>query len=114
MDGCRWALVKDTEVAKKMTKFMELTTIGVSKDSQLRAAKILGAICNGYEQLPSPAGQTRSHLFHFAREKMAARWTRLRAALAASDIFTLPDELSEYCGFFKKTVTANPGNKSYS
>ncbi|PWZ33434.1 Tryptophan aminotransferase-related protein 2 [Zea mays] len=102
-----WALVKDTEVAKKMTKFMELTTIGVSKDSQLRAAKILGAICNGYEQLPS-AGQTRSHLFHFARDKMAARWTRLRAAVAASDIFTLPDELSEYCGFFKKTITANP------
>ncbi|CAI8583373.1 unnamed protein product [Vicia faba] len=34
-----WALVKDLEVAKKMTKFIELNTIGISKDSQLRASK---------------------------------------------------------------------------
>ncbi|CAI8583374.1 unnamed protein product [Vicia faba] len=36
-----WALVKDLEVAKKMTKFIELNTIGISKDSQLRASKVI-------------------------------------------------------------------------
>nr|AMD16119.1 tryptophan aminotransferase [Zea mays] len=101
-----WALVKDTKVAQKMIKFIELNTIGVSKDSQLRAAKIIGAICNGYEPVPS-SGKT-SQLFHFAKEKMAARWARLRAAVAASDIFTLPYELSGYCSFSNETVTANP------
>ncbi|XP_066363523.1 tryptophan aminotransferase-related protein 1-like [Miscanthus floridulus] len=100
-----WALVKDTEVAQKMIKFIELNTIGVSKDSQLRAAKIIGAVCNSYEL--SSAGKT-SHLFHFAKEKMAERWIRLRAAVAASDIFALPNELSGYCSFSMETVTANP------
>ncbi|MQL96419.1 hypothetical protein Taro_029093 [Colocasia esculenta] len=37
---CRWALVKDRDVAARMTKYIELNTIGVSKDSQLRAAEI--------------------------------------------------------------------------
>ena len=110
MDGCRWALVKDTEVAQKMIKFIELNTIGVSKDSQLRAAKIIGAVCNSYEL--SSAGKT-SHLFHFAKEKMAERWIRLRAAVAASDIFALPNELSGYCSFSMETITANPRKKSH-
>ncbi|KAK4488817.1 hypothetical protein RD792_004607, partial [Penstemon davidsonii] len=33
-----WALVKDINVAKKMVKFIEINTIGVSKEAQLRAA----------------------------------------------------------------------------
>ncbi|KAG5568111.1 hypothetical protein H5410_064875 [Solanum commersonii] len=41
-----WALVKDKEVAMKMTKFMEISTIGVSKEAQLRAAKILEVVSN--------------------------------------------------------------------
>ncbi|KAK6789131.1 hypothetical protein RDI58_012930 [Solanum bulbocastanum] len=39
-----WALVKDKEVARKMTKFMEISTIGVSKEAQLKAARILELI----------------------------------------------------------------------
>ncbi|KAF2312929.1 hypothetical protein GH714_042472 [Hevea brasiliensis] len=34
-----WALVKDREIAKRMVKYIELNSIGVSKDSQLRAAR---------------------------------------------------------------------------
>ncbi|CAN6353899.1 unnamed protein product [Urochloa humidicola] len=100
-----WALVKDTQVAQKMIKFIELNTIGVSKDSQLRAAKILKAICDGYE-LPSIGEENR--LFHFSQQKMAERWSRLRAVVAASGIFSLPNEFSGYCTFAKETVTANP------
>ncbi|CAO2205652.1 unnamed protein product [Urochloa humidicola] len=100
-----WALVKDTEVAQKMIKFMELNTIGVSKDSQLRAAKILNVVCDDYEL--SPTGKV-NHLFHFAQRKMAERWSRLRAVVATSGIFSLPDELSSYCMFAKKNITANP------
>ncbi|KAG8044080.1 hypothetical protein GUJ93_ZPchr0452g16391 [Zizania palustris] len=73
-----WALVKDREVAKKMTKFVELNTIGVSKDSQLRAAK------------------------------MVERWSMLRAAAAASGVFSLPEETSGFCNFTKETAATNP------
>ncbi|KAF8726004.1 hypothetical protein HU200_020585 [Digitaria exilis] len=100
-----WALVKDVEVAQKMVKFMELNTIGVSKDSQLRAAKIIKAICDGYELSPS---NEANRLFHFGQRKMAERWSRLRATVTASDIFSLPNELSGYCNFVKENVASNP------
>ncbi|RWR94068.1 L-tryptophan--pyruvate aminotransferase 1-like protein [Cinnamomum micranthum f. kanehirae] len=44
-----WALVKDPKVAKRMSEFLVLSSIGVSKDSQLQAAKILRAVREGYE-----------------------------------------------------------------
>ncbi|XP_072150816.1 tryptophan aminotransferase-related protein 1-like [Setaria viridis] len=100
-----WALVKDMEVAQKMTKFIELNTIGVSKDSQLRAAKILKVVCDGYELSPTSKVNL---LFHFAQRKMAERWSRLRAVVATSGIFSLPDKLSSYCMFAKEVVSANP------
>ena len=92
-----------------MIKFIELNTIGVSKDSQLRAAKIIKAVCDGYEL--SSYGDA-SRLFHFARHKMAARWNRLRLAVEASGIFTLPDELPGHCSFSNDTVTSNPRKTS--
>ena len=98
--------MKDVEVAQKMVKFMELNTIGVSKDSQLRAAKILKAVCDGYELSPA---KEANRLFHFAQRKMAERWSKLRATVAASaGMFSLPNGLSGYCTFAKEIVTANP------
>ena len=110
LHACRWALVKDREVAQKMNKFLELNTIGVSKDSQLRAAKILGVVADGYEHQPAavPSGDANL-LFHYARRQMTHRWRALRAAVTASGIFSLPDEVAGFCTFAKDTVTANPG-----
>lgn len=105
----RWALVKDRAVAQKMSKFIELNTIGVSKDSQLRAAKILKAITDGYDRAAGDDDDDSSgRLFHFARRKMVSRWAKLRAAVAASGIFTLPDELPGHCTFANETVSAYP------
>ncbi|KAL0421413.1 UNVERIFIED_CONTAM: Tryptophan aminotransferase-related protein 2 [Sesamum latifolium] len=39
-----WALVRDENIARKMVKFIEINTIGVSKEAQLRAANILETI----------------------------------------------------------------------
>nr|CAB3504405.1 unnamed protein product [Digitaria exilis] len=101
-----WALVKDREVAKKMTKFIELNTIGVSKDSQLRAAKVLRAVSDAYEL---PEARTEEHrLFDYGRRKMVERWRMLRDAAAASGIFSLPDETSGYCNFTKDKAATNP------
>ncbi|CAL9054541.1 unnamed protein product [Musa banksii] len=102
-----WALVKDVEVAKKMVKFIELNTIGVSKDSQLRAATILKAISDGYED---PDLQTKPGLkmFEFGRRLLSMRWQKLREAVKASGIFTLPDFESVHCKFTGETTEACP------
>ncbi|KAL6627351.1 hypothetical protein ACP70R_031077 [Stipagrostis hirtigluma subsp. patula] len=100
-----WALVKDRDIAKKMTKFIELNTIGVSKDSQLRAAKVLRAVSDGYERAEAPSTH---RLFDFGRRKMVERWGMLREAAAASGIFSLPEEASGYCNFTKEMAATNP------
>ncbi|CAO2199191.1 unnamed protein product [Urochloa humidicola] len=100
-----WALVKDRDVAKKMTKFIELNTIGVSKDSQLRAAKVLRAVSDAYEL---PEARDEHRLFDYGRRKMVERWSMLREAAAASGIFSLPEETSGYCNFGKETASTNP------
>jgi L-tryptophan--pyruvate aminotransferase len=92
-----------------MNMFLELNTIGVSKDSQLRAAKVLEAVADGYDRQPADATGDASLLFHYARRQMTCRWRALRAAVAASGIFTLPDEVAGFCTFAKDTVSANPG-----
>jgi len=100
-----WALVKDRDVAKRMTKFIELNTIGVSKDSQLRAAKVLRAVSDAYEL---PEAKEDHRLFDYGRRKMVERWTMLREAAAASGIFSLPEETSGFCNFTKEIAVTNP------
>ncbi|KAG6519996.1 tryptophan aminotransferase-related protein 2-like [Zingiber officinale] len=100
-----WALVKDKEVAKRMIKFVELNSIGVSKDSQFRAAKILKAISDGYE-LPNPKNKYK--LFDFGHLLMSVRWKRLREAVKVSGIFSLPEFQSSYCTFTGKRTETYP------
>jgi L-tryptophan--pyruvate aminotransferase len=95
-----------------MTKFVELNTIGVSKDSQLRAAKVLRAVSDGYDAVdePSSSGAVGRHrLFDFGRRKMVERWSMLRSAAAASGIFSLPEEATGHCNFANETAANNPG-----
>ena len=107
----RWALVKDPEVARKMVYFVDRSTIGVSKESQLRATKILGVVSDAYETPPAgDSGATVPRLFAFARRRMEERWRTLRATVAASGAFSLPEETAGHCNFNKRTVTACPGN----
>nr|CAD1842906.1 unnamed protein product [Ananas comosus var. bracteatus] len=101
-----WALVKDREVARKMVKFIELNTIGVSKDSQLRAAKLLKVVSDGYEL--ERADEHTDRLFDFGRRIMAARWERLREVVKASGIFSLPEFPDGFCEFTKERTGIYP------
>lgn len=101
-----WALVKDPEVARRMTKFIELNTIGVSKDSQLRAAKILQVVRNGYDNGGDSGFKER--LFEFGRYMMAERWDRLREAVQKKSLFSLPEFPKSCCNFFGETSTSYP------
>uniref|UniRef100_M8BGJ4 Putative Alliin lyase n=1 Tax=Aegilops tauschii TaxID=37682 RepID=M8BGJ4_AEGTA len=88
-----------------MVYFVDQSTIGASKDSQLRAAKILAVVSDAY----GPGeDDTRLRLFDFARRRMGERWRALRAAVAATGAFSLPEETTGYCNFTKQTVAGYP------
>ncbi|KAI0522402.1 hypothetical protein KFK09_004781 [Dendrobium nobile] len=98
-----WALVKDKEVARRMVQFVELGTIGVSKDSQLRAATVLRAVADGYEE----GGDYK--LFHFGRKVMTERWDRLRQVITANGAFSLSEyPTPAYCGFMGEETSHLP------
>ncbi|GMH31453.1 hypothetical protein Nepgr_033296 [Nepenthes gracilis] len=101
-----WALVKDKEVAKKMTKFIELSSIGVSKDSQLRAAKILQAISDSTELAGD--SEISKNFFEFSYNIMADRWKQLREAVKQSELFSLPEFPSAYCKFSNRSFRTQP------
>ncbi|KAK2977467.1 hypothetical protein RJ640_016095 [Escallonia rubra] len=100
-----WALVRDKDVARKMTKFIEINTIGVSKESQLRAAKILGAISDSC----LPFGPSKyDNFFEYSKTLMAERWDKLRAVVKRSNIFSLPKYPNQYCLFAGDSSEAHP------
>jgi L-tryptophan--pyruvate aminotransferase len=104
---CRWALVKDPEVAKKMTKFIELNTIGVSKDSQLRAAKVLKTVSDSCEEEKSKDGE--ESFFKYSYRMMEQRWKLLREAVDSGDLFSLPKFSSGFCNFLNQESETLPG-----
>lgn len=105
-----WALVKDPELAMKMVKFIELNTIGVSKDSQLRTARILSVTSDSCEQVST--SECSESFYGFGHRLMTERWQRLRQAVKHGGMFSLPDFPSDYCNFFGRTTECRPGNSS--
>ncbi|XP_028781772.1 tryptophan aminotransferase-related protein 2-like [Neltuma alba] len=97
-----WALVRDREVAMKMSKFIEVSTIGVSKDSQLRAARILRAVSESCQ------GQRGESFFGFSHNVMDRRWKQLRAVVARSGMFSLPRFSPSFCNFSRRVVEPRP------
>ncbi|KAM7471277.1 hypothetical protein LguiA_009460 [Lonicera macranthoides] len=101
-----WALVKDEGIAKKMTKYIELNTIGVSKDSQIRAAKILQAVSDNNGRVGNPReGET---FFEYGYNLMAKRWKQLREAVNKSGLFSLPEFPPGMCTFSGRAFEPQP------
>lgn len=86
-----WALVKDKEVAKRMVKYIEVHTIGASKDSQHRATNILNAVSNSLNE--------GENFFQFGRQQLEDRWAKLRVAVRRSGRFSLPEFAPGFCAF---------------
>ncbi|XP_052176032.1 tryptophan aminotransferase-related protein 2 isoform X2 [Diospyros lotus] len=101
-----WALVKDEEVARKMTLFIELNTLGVSKDSQLRAAKIMQVVADSCGNAYSP-GEAQT-FFGYGYHHMAKRWKQLRAAVEKSRLFSLPNFPTAFCNFSGRSFESQP------
>ncbi|KAJ6725632.1 BIFUNCTIONAL ASPARTATE AMINOTRANSFERASE AND GLUTAMATE/ASPARTATE-PREPHENATE AMINOTRANSFERASE-RELATED [Salix purpurea] len=100
-----WALVKDREVARKMTEYMQISSIGVSKESQLRAAKILGVLSEGCQHFRTAASE---NFFEYSHRIMRERWESLQNVVKNSKIFSLPRFPQDFCNFTGKYTDSNP------
>lgn len=103
--------MKDEVVARKMAKFIELSSIGVSKESQLRAAKILGVVIEGCQHFGTADIE---NFFEYGQRLMSERWEKLKAVVKNSQIFSLPKYPIEWCSFTGKYIESHPGNGNYN
>ncbi|KAF9625681.1 hypothetical protein IFM89_025466 [Coptis chinensis] len=97
-----WAIVKDKNVAEKMRKYIEISTIGVSKESQLRAAKILRAVSDSCQDLSDES------FFNYGRRRMTERWERLTSVIKLNGLFSLPEYSTEICNFSGVPTKTHP------
>ncbi|XLT95831.1 hypothetical protein HN873_017493 [Arachis hypogaea] len=67
-----WAIVKDEGVYKKMEEYIQINTMGVSREAQLRALKLLNVVLEG----------NAKPFFQFGYATMRYRWTRLKQVLS--------------------------------
>ncbi|KAK6160221.1 hypothetical protein DH2020_003602 [Rehmannia glutinosa] len=101
-----WALVRDENIAKKMVKFIEINTIGVSKEAQLRAANILEIISlSCQKQRP----RDLDNFFEHSHQLMAERWKKLRNAVKNNQLFYVPKFPNHYCNFTNEFTETYPG-----
>ncbi|CAM8916540.1 unnamed protein product [Rhodiola kirilowii] len=94
-----WAFVKDKATYERMSAYMMFSTMGASRDTQLRALKLLKVVLkdNGRQ------------LFEFGFNTMKIRWEKLSNAFSKSKRFSLqeiPDQL--FCNYFNKTRGPSP------
>ncbi|KAH9624311.1 hypothetical protein KSS87_005226 [Heliosperma pusillum] len=101
-----WALVKDQQIAKRMTKFIELSSIGVSKDSQLRAAKLLQAVSDSSEHAYD--FKESEDFFEISYHLIADRWKQLREAVNQSRMFSTPEFPLAFCNYSNRTFRTQP------
>ncbi|KAK6940068.1 Alliinase, EGF-like domain [Dillenia turbinata] len=93
-----WALIKDEGVYEKMYRFLELNSMGVSRDTQLRALKLLQLVLDG----------DGKELHEFGYETMRKRWEQLKITFSVSTHFSLQQTAPQYCTFFQKAREASP------
>lgn len=91
-----------------MTRYIEISTIGVSKDSQLRAAKILQTLSDQYNTTNNAEGQEK--FFDYSYNVMLKRWKELRAAVDNNEKFSLPKFSPDNCTFRGQSFEPQPGN----
>ncbi|GMJ02392.1 TRYPTOPHAN AMINOTRANSFERASE RELATED 4 [Hibiscus trionum] len=92
-----WAVVKDESVFNRMVTHMQLNSIGVSRDTQLRAFKLLKAVL-----------EEGTGIFDFAYRTMKTRWERLAATLLLSNRFSLQKFNPQYCHFYNEIRDFSP------
>ncbi|GLT65408.1 hypothetical protein SLA2020_378440 [Shorea laevis] len=93
-----WAIIKDEAVYERMTTYLSLNTFGVSRDSQLRALKLLKVVLRD-------GGR---EIFKFGFQTMRDRWEKMSNTIFTSKRFSLQKLEPQYCTFFQKVRGPSP------
>lgn len=137
---CRWAVVKNPAVAKKMAEFVALNTIGLAQDAQSRAAGLIRTVIRGYGgkrrqdhciaddnfeiSLSDPkyllAHEIRiteallaKKFFHWSRQVMESRWVKVRSALAGNKNFSLQNNVASATHTFSTCTFSGTSHSTY-
>ncbi|XP_038979371.1 tryptophan aminotransferase-related protein 3-like [Phoenix dactylifera] len=95
-----WAVIKDEKVYQKATEYMQLNTMGVSRDTQLRVLKLVKVM------LAEMRGE--GGIFEFGHKTTRERWSKLSKVISSSNRFSLQQLSPLYCTYFKKIIDPSP------
>ncbi|KAK3161770.1 hypothetical protein QOZ80_1BG0081180 [Eleusine coracana subsp. coracana] len=96
-----WALIRDARVAKRAYDYLEQTSYGVSRDTQLRMLGIVKIVLANLNVVDKD-------IFAFGHDVMRTRWRRLNAAVSRSRRFSLQKIRPQYCTYFKRVRAPSP------
>lgn len=97
----RWVLLKDKKIYERVVFYLNLSTMGVSRDTQLRVLKIIRAI------IAKIGGG--DDIFEFGYKTMSERWNRLTKLVSTSNRFSLQELAPQNCTYFREMRDPSPG-----
>ncbi|THU72823.1 hypothetical protein C4D60_Mb04t16250 [Musa balbisiana] len=95
-----WAVIKDEKIYERVTRYMLLNTMGVSRDTQLRVLKLIKAMIEAVGR--------EDDIFEFGYRTMRERWSKLISIVSASNRFSLQKLSPQFCSYFKKSREPSP------
>ncbi|KAL9449540.1 hypothetical protein AB3S75_011459 [Citrus x aurantiifolia] len=93
-----WAVIKDEAVYQRMLAYIGLNTMGISRECQLRAFKLLKVVLE----------DGGNNIFEFGYNTMKKRWENLSKIISLSSRFSLQEIAPQYCTYFKKIRPPSP------
>lgn len=96
----RWAVINDEAVYKRMLTYMDLSTYGVSRETQLRVMKLLKVVLSGNGR----------EMYEFGHNTMKNRWSKLSKVLSQSKRFSTQKLKPQHCSFSQQIRTPSSGN----
>ncbi|KAL8514297.1 hypothetical protein ACS0TY_013418 [Phlomoides rotata] len=96
-----WAVVKDKDVYEKMKDYISYAEMGISREVQVRALKLIRAIVEGEDD--------GREIFYYAYNKMRDRWEKLSNIMSSSKRFSIQEIPPLFCNFLDKLRGPSPG-----
>ncbi|KAG8055627.1 hypothetical protein GUJ93_ZPchr0001g32220 [Zizania palustris] len=95
-----WALIRDENVARRAAQYIRTSTIGGSRETQLRILKLLKVILSNLHGAED--------IFAFGYNVMRSRWHRLNAVVSRSTRISLQKIPPGYCTYLKRIKEPSP------
>ncbi|XP_042483475.1 tryptophan aminotransferase-related protein 4-like [Macadamia integrifolia] len=94
-----WAVIKDADVYRRMTTYLQFNSMGVSHETQVRALELLKVVLEDEGRA----------LFEFGYKVIADRWAKLNKIISASTYFSLQKLSPQYCTYLQDVHQPSPG-----